>query len=108
MQNELALYDGKIGFLDEEGDPQTFLSIESYEKVYFEEPAGELKDYPTYEFKFVMGNKKAYYTREAYTFFELLGDFGGFNDSILMIVGLLTSFYGSQMYQAAIAKEIKY
>ena len=55
-----------------------------------------------------MGNKKTFYTREAYTFFELLGDFGGFNESLFMIVGFLTSFYGSQMYQAAIAKELKY
>ena len=39
---------------------------------------------------------------------ELLGDFGGFNDALFMLVGLVSSFYGAQMYQAAIARELKY
>ena len=49
--------------MDEGGDLKTFLSIDNYEKVYYEEPEGELKDYPTFEFKFIMGNRKTFYTR---------------------------------------------
>ena len=80
--------------MQEPAEPKTFLSVASKEKVYFE-PTGELKDYPTYETLYELSTKKKSYEREAYTILELLGDFGGFNDALLMLVGLVTSFYSS-------------
>ena len=65
-------------------------------------------DYPNYEQLFHLGARKTYYTRQAYTILDLLGDFGGFNEALYLFAGLLTSFYGSQMLQAAIARELKY
>lgn len=108
MQNELTLKDGSVGFLEEEAEPKTFLSIDSIEKVYINEPEGDLKDYPTFEATFKLNTRKRYYERNAYTFLELLGDFGGFNDALFMLVGLVSSFYGAQMYQAAVAQELQY
>ena len=61
MQNELTLADGKVGFMEEEPEPKTFLSIESLEKVYIQEPSGDLtdlKDYPTFETLFELSTKK--------------------------------------------------
>ena len=106
MQNELTLEDGSVGFLEEEAQPKTFLSIDSIVKNYINEPEGDLKDYPTFETLFELGTRKKYYKRQAYTILELLGDFGGFNDALFMLIGLVSSFYGAQMYQAAIAQEL--
>ena len=89
--------------MEGEGNSQSFLSLEQTEKNYIRELEGDAKDYPYNDLKFFLGNKKMYYEREAYTFLELLGDFGGFNDALFLIIGTLSSFYASQMYQASIA-----
>ena len=46
-----------------------------------------------------MGNNKSIFKREAYTVLSLLGDFGGFTDALVLIIGLFTSFYSSRMFQ---------
>ena len=53
-----------------------------------------------------MGKDKLLHERKAYTFMQLLGDFGGFNGSIMMISGFLMSFYSSAMFKDSISKEI--
>jgi hypothetical protein len=45
-----------------------------------------------------MSNKMVSYERRAYTVLDLLGDFGGFNGSIIMIFGFGLSFYVEMMY----------
>ena len=82
-------------YLEEEPEPKTFLSVDSIEKVYINEPDGELKDYPSFEYNFEMGTRKRSFKREAYTFLELLGDFGGFNDGIVLLPAILMTFYNS-------------
>ena len=98
MQNELTLKDGQVGFMKEEPEPKTFLSIDSIEKVYIVEQSiynTDLINYPTYETHFELSTSKKEYEREAYTILELLGDFGGFNDALLLLVGIISSFYSS-------------
>ena len=45
------------------------------------------------------------YTRSKYTFFQLLGDFGGFNGAIIMLPTVLVSFYTQRMFNAAVARD---
>ena len=53
-----------------------------------------------------MNNKKKIYERKAYTLMNLLGDFGGFNDAIIFLVGSVLAFYASSMFAASISSEI--
>ena len=55
-----------------------------------------------------MGDNKSIYKREAYTILSLLGDFGGFADALVLLIGLITSFYSARMFTAAIASELPY
>ena len=38
------------------------------------------------------------YQRDVYTFMEALGDFGGFNDGVVIIPALFMQIYSSKMY----------
>ena len=53
-----------------------------------------------------MGNNKSIFKREAYTVLTLLGDFGGFVDALVLIVGLFTSFYSARMFTVAFSSEL--
>ena len=55
-----------------------------------------------------MGNNKSVYKREAYTILSLLGDFGGFTDALVLLVGVFASVYSAKMFNAAIASELPY
>ena len=55
-----------------------------------------------------MGNNKSVYKREAYTILSLLGDFGGFTDALVLLVGVFASVYSARMFNAAIASELPY
>ena len=94
-RNELTLKDGSVGFLDAEKDPHTFLSFDRSEKIYLKDLKSDIKDFPMYDYRILASSKKTYYDREAYTFLELLGDFGGFNDALFLIIGTISSFYAS-------------
>ena len=50
-----------------------------------------------------MSNNKSYSERRAYTFLNLLGDFGGFNDAIIFIVSTIFASYSASMYEASVA-----
>ena len=55
-----------------------------------------------------MSIDKNIYGRSAYTFMDLLGDFGGFTDATLLITGAFMSAYSASMYEASIATEFTY
>ena len=55
-----------------------------------------------------MGNNKSVYKREAYTILSLLGDFGGFTDALVLLVGVFASVYSARMFNTAIASELPY
>ena len=50
-----------------------------------------------------MSDNITYYERKAYTFMDLLGDFGGFNDAIIFILSTIFAGYSSRMFEASIA-----
>ena len=52
-----------------------------------------------------LSNKKYSYNRRAYTILDLLGDFGGFNDAILMICGVFMKYYSKTLFKATISQE---
>ena len=54
-----------------------------------------------------MSKNKSYSERRAYTFMDILGDFGGFNGSITFIVSTIFASYSAQMYETSIASELK-
>ena len=43
--------------------------------------------------------------RKAYTLFDLLGDFGGFNDAIYFLLSLPMSFYSASMFNRFISND---
>ena len=67
-----------------------------------------MKDYPFYEAFFGLGPNKTYRIRKAYNFFDVLGDFGGFNESLFLIIGYASLLYSSKIYKASIAEELSY
>ena len=55
-----------------------------------------------------LASVKHYQTRAAYTFMNLLANFGGFNFAITMIPGFLLSFYTHKFLESSIAHEMPY
>ena len=53
-----------------------------------------------------MSKNKSYSERRAYTFMDVLGDFGGFNGSITFIVSTIFAGYSASMYEASIASQL--
>ena len=53
-----------------------------------------------------MSAQKTILKRQAYTFMDLLGDFGGFNDALFFFGTLLFTAYSSKMFMASIATEL--
>ena len=60
------------------------------------------------EARFVMNENKNFYERKAYTFMDFLGDFGGYNGSLLMICGFFISFYSTRMYSSSVSNQVPY
>ena len=50
------------------------------------------------QYSFKMSDKKVTYSRRSYSMLDLLGDIGGFNGSIEMILGFVMSYYAELMY----------
>ena len=106
-QNELVLNDGQLGFLKAgDADPINFLSVDKIIKPHVD--IDNPKHLPNISLEIRMGDSKSVYKREAYTLLDLLGDFGGFTDAILLIIRFITSFYSARMFNAAIATELPY
>ena len=59
--------------------------------------------YPSFNIVIQMTNKKLLHSREAYTIFNILEDFGGFSGSIIMVFSFLMSFYSECVYQDSIS-----
>ena len=53
-----------------------------------------------------MSDGKVSQSRTAYTLFDLLSDFGGFSDGIIMIFAPIITVYSARMFQGEISKEI--
>ena len=71
------------------------MSIESLEQSEYDETETDEHDF---SLKIDLGTNSVIQKRQAYTFFDLLGDFGGFNDAIIFLLSLPMSLYSSAMY----------
>ena len=82
------------------------MSVDTIDTEYVREYSESFLPYMSIALR--MGDNKSIYKREAYTVLSLLGDFGGFADALLLIIGLFASFYSAKMFTAAIAAELPY
>ena len=89
-----------------------FLSLDYTSRRYIREPIKrpgfDDVELPFYGANFFLTPNKVIQSRQAYTFMGLLGDFGGFNDALLLILGLVGSLYSSRMYLASVAAELPF
>ena len=99
-----------IGFVASRVREYQFLTKETNNVVVEEVVNPRLKlssGYTLFEFecRIELSNKKYSYFRRAYTFLDLLGDFGGFYASVLMILGFFMKYYSETSFKAAISTE---
>ena len=52
-----------------------------------------------FEIEMRLSRERKVLSRTAYTLFDLLGDFGGFNDAIIFLISFPMSFYSSSMFK---------
>ena len=60
---------------------------------------------PVIEIEIRLSRNQKVLSRTAYTLFDLLGDFGGFNDAIYLLFSVPMSFYSSAMFKKFIANQ---
>ena len=65
-------------------------------------------EFPYIEMSLEMTNSKNLYSRKAYTLFDLLGDFGGFNEAFFMIIGSVLAVYSARLYEDSISRELPF
>lgn len=95
--------------MQDEGETVSFLSTNYLNRSYLRQALLNANDeYPNLTANFFLTTDKIVQMRQAYTFMALLGDFGGFNDALILILGTLMAVYSSKMYQSAIASELPY
>ena len=88
-----------LGLIQFEPEPQQFFNIEKLTygletraRKYFKT---DQTNYPT---MFVLSDIEKTYEREVYSFMAALGDFGGFNDGVILIPAILMSIYSRKMF----------
>ena len=101
--------DNRFSFFAAEQESLNFLSIDSItNKIVHNENSiqlanfrGDINEYllPVLEMNIHLSEVKNIKERQAYTILSLLGDFGGFNDAIFSVFGLIMSFYSERMFQ---------
>ena len=89
-------------------DSESFLSIGSNTEIYAHKPMIRKKfvarnddwsqAYPSVFVILRLSGMKFVYQRTAYTFMEMLSDFGGFNDGIYFVFSLFLSLYSSMSF----------
>ena len=59
-------------------------------------------DFAAFTMRIELDEKKETFERQAYTWFTLIGDVGGFNSAIAIIPTFLISFYSDRMFKSSI------
>ena len=84
------------------------MSVDRVDRIYIEDREDDEKDYPYLKAGFKLGPNKTTSTRISYSFMNLLGDFGGFNESLFIIIGSFSLLYSSRLFNASVAEELSY
>ena len=99
--NEVTFDDGYIGLFEEEAQEENYFSYKSHKLITNELELKKPED--DWEFAIKLSDDKKIERRSAYTSFDLLGDFGGFNDAIYFLLSLPLGIYSSSMFSRHIA-----
>ena len=100
-QSEFSDNDDPVGFTKYEPEPFNFLTEESFERTVEITPNST-----NLSFEFILSNKKHTLEREAYTFFALIGDLGGFNGAIIILPSFLMTLYSSRIFDAQLLEDL--
>ena len=96
----------RIGFMQTDPDTHSFLSVERVDEMSF--PLNTIGDSRPY-FAAVgvhLSDKRHSLERTAYTFFQLLGDVGGFNGAIILFPSFIMSYLSECLFRQSLAKQI--
>ena len=99
--NELIDRNDYFGLLYSDPDPKPFFNLELL-KPSGSERINKRQEIVHKPVIFSLSDVKKTYEREVYTFMEALGDFGGFNDGIMLFPAILMQIYSSKMYSQAL------
>lgn len=111
--SEFTALDDPIGFglIEDNPDPVEFFYIDDFTTITT--ALSEGVTYPGSSFvvpKLMLALELAatqrFAERQAYTFFTLLGDVGGFNGAIIMLPAYMMSWYSAKMFQDSLLQEI--
>lgn len=97
--------------LKDDPEPSEFLSLnEVVEDISIAQSGNKYSDnstsfLPNVSIEIILSDKKLEHGRQAYTFFMLIGDVGGFNGAIIIFPAYLMSYYSAAMYQSAVYAE---
>ena len=113
-EHSIDKFDRRVGLLEPtEAENVSFLNVGQLEKFpnleYFqlqhayrpyEDPSVPYigvneRQYPYMQINLVMTDKVVNYERHAYTFLQLLSDFGGFNDGIYFLISVFMAYYSA-------------
>ena len=89
--------------MEGEEDSTNFLSLDTFDRIYTKSWGGELGEYPHWLVQIHLGPQKTYFKRSAYTILEALGDFGGLNDALFLIIGSISTAYSAKFYSSSLA-----
>lgn len=111
--SEFTALDDPIGFslLEDNPDPVQFFFIADLETTATELSEGIFYPessfiVPKLELSLELAATQRFAERQAYTFFTLLGDVGGFNGAIIMLPAYMMSWYSAKMFQDSLLQEI--
>ena len=95
--NEFVNRDDYVGFLSSDPDPIEFLSPDSELESVIDTTGDAIV-----KITLTLSANKHIYERSVYTFFNLLGDVGGFNAAIIILPTFLMAIYNERMFQSSI------
>ena len=114
--NEFTLQDDRVGFIEDRGELEEFLTLNSYTEELVAIDADAKRDVvrfynsssalPKINWKILLSDELNYLEREQYDFFTLLGDIGGFNGAITIFPSYLLSWYAAKMFNTSIYKDM--
>ena len=99
--NTVTLDDSTIGLFEAEAQEEHYFSYKTYYDTVHQNDFWRPSD--DWEFAIKLSEDKRVEKRKAYTSFDLLGDFGGFNDAIYFLLSIPLGIYSSSMFSRHIS-----
>ena len=88
-----------LGLIQSEPEPYQFFNLEKVTNDLESRLSKYFREKKTnFPFTFVLSDIEKTYEREVYSFMAALGDFGGFNDGVILIPAILMSIYTQKLF----------